>query len=205
MKSPEHLLQQIKSNFFGSEPWLSQYYLVADQGVSDELLDRFLRAGEKALTSGQFKDAEIGRGQQSQTHKSIRGDSTCWVTEDLCPDFVHFCQSLQQALNESLFVSVKRFETHWALYQSGTGYDTHLDEHQTGWAIDRRYLSFVLYLNRSWKPEDGGELELYPDSPKSVRIQPTWGRLVMFQSDTVPHRVLPSQKPRWSLTGWFRR
>jgi SM-20-related protein len=200
MKSPEQLLE-----LFNSDTWRSKCYVLLDQAVETALLEVFLQSGLQARTSGQFKAAEIGRGLASQREARIRGDSTCWVTEDLCPDLVQFCQALQKSLNENLFLSLKKFECHWACYESHAGYETHIDEHQSGWAVDRRYLSFVLYLNSNWQKGDGGELELYPDSPESLLIEPLWGRLVMFDSTQVPHRVLPSLKPRWSLTGWFRR
>jgi SM-20-related protein len=92
-------------------------------------------------------------------------------------------------------------------------------------ASDRK-LTFLLYLNEDWKPEDGGELRLYlkennidnndnndnnndekdvskNDSCNSfVDVAPLANRLLVFQSRTLKHEVLISNVERYSLTMW---
>lgn len=65
------------------------------------------------------------------------------------------------------------------MHQSGPG--AHLDVHVdfdrhpiTGW---RRKVNLLLYLNRDWRPEWGGLLELGP-----LKITPELGRLVIFET-----------------------
>ena len=65
-------------------------------------------------------------------------------------------------------------------------------------------ISVVLYLNEGWTDADGGQLRLHlAGGPRDVL--PELGTFVIFRSDTVPHEVLPAARPRYSLTGWYRR
>ena len=66
----------------------------------------------------------------------------------------------------------------------------------------RRKLTCLVYLNPSWAEGDGGELELVPWLASPVRIPPLGGRVVLFRSDLVLHRVLPSRVRRFCFTIW---
>lgn len=61
----------------------------------------------------------------------------------------------------------------------------------------------LLYLNEGWQEGDGGELALQPFLGQGVEIRPLLGRLVLFKSTEVLHRVLPSHATRRCLTIWF--
>jgi SM-20-related protein len=65
-------------------------------------------------------------------------------------------------------------------------------------------LSCVLYLNDGWRAEDGGALRLYLPT-RHCDVLPRAGTLVAFLSERFEHEVLPAQRERLSLTGWFRR
>lgn len=67
---------------------------------------------------------------------------------------------------------------------------------------NRRAITCLVYLNPSWAEGDGGELELQPLFAPPVRIPPTMGRIVLFRSDIVLHRVLPSRVVRFCFTCW---
>ena len=67
----------------------------------------------------------------------------------------------------------------------------------------KRKLTALFYLNPKWAPANGGELLLSPWLAPSVRVAPVHGRLVLFQSDTVLHRVLPSHARRYCFTIWL--
>ena len=66
-----------------------------------------------------------------------------------------------------------------------------------------RKLTCLVYLNPHWQPADGGELELVPWLAPPVRIPPLGGRVVLFRSDLVLHRVLPSRVCRFCFTIWI--
>jgi SM-20-related protein len=100
-------------------------------------------------------------------------------------------------------------ESHFAHFRAGDFYKKHVDvfrpaETQRG---ARRILSIVVYLNPAWQPGDGGELLIYDEAGGEVvqSVQPSFGNVVVFLSDEVPHEVLPASRDRYSIAGWFRR
>nr|WP_295899834.1 2OG-Fe(II) oxygenase [uncultured Bdellovibrio sp.] len=157
---------------------------------------------------GEFNKASIGRGATKTTHSEIRGDFTLWIDENtaspLQQNFLSHLQTLLEHLNHSFYLGLKRFETHFALYPPGAGYDKHIDNHRGSGA---RKITFILYLNESWQKGHGGELSLYqPDHEDTLitQIEPQLGTFVLFRSDLFPHQVEKSFQPRLSITGWFR-
>ena len=66
-----------------------------------------------------------------------------------------------------------------------------------------RRLTALFYLNPSWKEGDGGELLLCPWLRPSVCVPPLHGRIVLFQSDVMLHRVLPNHARRFCFTIWI--
>ena len=67
--------------------------------------------------------------------------------------------------------------------------------------LDGRRVTAILYLNEP--PHAGGELELFPFPAKAVRVAPSMGRLVLFSSTEMLHRVLPSHERRMCCTTWL--
>eukprot|EP00890_Picochlorum_soloecismus_P005196 jgi/Picsp_1/5678/NSC_03037-R1_protein len=76
-------------------------------------------------------------------------------------------------------------------------------------SIDSRRLTAILYLNPDWSDKDGGALKLYPCTPTTpcaspVIVEPKNNRLVLFGSQTMAHRVLPSfGAARYCATLWL--
>lgn len=66
----------------------------------------------------------------------------------------------------------------------------------------KRALTCVLYLNPEWTPSDRGEIVLVPFLHPPVRVPPVMNRAVLFLSDRVLHRVLPSATERYCVTTW---
>jgi Rps23 Pro-64 3,4-dihydroxylase Tpa1-like proline 4-hydroxylase len=62
----------------------------------------------------------------------------------------------------------------------GVHADFNIHEHLK---VERR-LNLLLYLNRDWKPEYGGQLELWDRQMKAcvVRVEPIFGRAVVFNT-----------------------
>ena len=67
-------------------------------------------------------------------------------------------------------------------------------------------LSLVVYLNPSWNTADAGELVLYKDEQDraGTKVTPLMGTVVTFLSEEFPHEVLPANRDRYSIAGWFR-
>jgi len=68
---------------------------------------------------------------------------------------------------------------------------------------NRRKLTCLVYLNPEWKEKDGGQLVLYPWLSSESCVAPLHGRIVLFRSDTVCHRVLPCHARRFCITVWL--
>jgi len=159
---------------------------------------------------GVMRQASIGRGENRQVREGIRNDFVHWLEPAaLSPAqqvYWERMEWLRQELNREMYLGLFELEAHLACYAPGGYYKPHLDRHQTSSA---RILSAVFYLNRDWEEADGGLLRLYTEPQKGIAgphldITPLMGRLVIFQSANFWHEVLPAQRERFSVTGWFR-
>jgi len=158
-----------------------------------------------ALEPDAFRLAGIGRENDFQTNKEIRSDRILWLDEELLETQQYFTwiEQMRLALNQRFFLGLFEYECMFAHYPKGAFYQKHVDSFR----IDGiRKVSTVLYLNPDWQFDDGGELLIYHDEAKLpfLKVLPTFNKLVVFLSEEFPHEVLPAQKSRFSLTGWYR-
>lgn len=180
-------------------------------GIS--VLDRFLALPQiSALAQcahlrrerGDFGAARIGSERSLQRREEIRGDSTCWIIPPLLPAeqvLLEELERLRLELNAQALLGLFELELHYAWYPPGTGYARHVDQPQ---GRAQRQLSLVLYLNEGWTPEAGGELRIFDAVGGHRDIEPIAGRLVCFLTPGREHAVLPTQRDRLSISGWFR-
>lgn len=194
----------------------SRYQLIADElaergwSVQEQLLPEALVLALEAecrvlWQQDDLTPAAIGRGGEQVVVPRIRGDYTRWL--DDCPPcaanaaYLALMDKLRAELNRSLFLGLDSFETHYALYPPGAGYQKHLDRFQDS---PLRTVSVVAYLNQHWQQGDGGELRLHLDA--GIRdFPPRAGTVAVFTSADILHEVLSAGKERASLAGWFRR
>jgi SM-20-related protein len=159
------------------------------------------------LDESHWKPAGIGRHQNFQLQENIRSDHISWIdpTNDnpVERDYLNNMEILRSGLNQRLFMGLFDFECHFARYQKGSFYQKHID---TLKGSSNRVLSTILYLNTNWQKADSGELLIYPEKGEQVieRVLPEMGTQVIFLSEQFPHEVLPANRLRLSLTGWFR-
>lgn len=173
----------------------------SDHLVSKALCQELKSWADQQWQSGRFLDAKIGAKNSAQRDAKLRGDSILWL-EDEPKQVLSFLNQLKNRCKIEMMLPLSHVETHLARYPVGAGYDRHLDQSPQS---DARLLSFVLYLNQDWQKGDGGELRVEGQNSEIHLIEPLFGRLVIFKSGTIYHAVLPTQKPRLSLTGWMRR
>ncbi|MCO6056326.1 2OG-Fe(II) oxygenase [Pseudomonas sp. MOB-449] len=154
--------------------------------------------------AGSLAPASTGRGEGQQIREGVRGDRINWLEpgQSAASDtYLALMDELRQLLNRELYLGLEDFECHFALYPPGAFYQKHLDRFRDD---DRRAVSVVAYLNADWQPEQGGALRLHlADCERDVL--PEGGSLVVFLSAELPHEVLPANRERLSLAGWFRR
>jgi SM-20-related protein len=148
-----------------------------------------------------------GIGQKSDFHKdaNYRKDRIHWLennttnTSELA--FFKLIDSWVLFLNQTCFTGIASYEFHYALYEEGSFYKKHLDQFSKN---DSRVFSMIMYLNANWQEGDGGELVIYKEN-ETVKIAPSLGRMVFFDSENLVHEVLPTAVPRMSITGWLKR
>lgn len=191
---PDNVLQQLND----------QGWVVMDSAVAEKDLQAIKSLALSAWENNLFGDAQIGRGSEKKLNQKVRGDSIFWL--DPVPSLVNsLIQNIKSQLNSTLWLGLTDFEVHFARYSQNAAYAEHLDQSsQANPLAGQRIISFILYLNPNWQKADGGELQIR-DGEELIQIEPVWGRLVLFKSDTVPHSVLASKAERWSLTGWLRK
>lgn len=185
----------------------AQGWTVADDFFGPVLTEAL--RGDCQISSGQgdFREAAVGRGEWRQTRTEVRGDEILWFQQPALSAPQRTClehfEQLRLTLNRTLQLGLFEFESHFARYPAGAFYARHIDQFR---GDSHRKVSCVLYLNENWKPEEGGELRLYldGDGAEFEDVLPQGGRLVAFLSGQFAHEVLPAQRERISIAGWFR-
>lgn len=181
---------------------------LADNGwmAIDDFLDarncQTLRIHLLTLQSeGQLKKSAVGKHENHHVDHGVRGDYTSWIDQDevVAQPVLEAVRSLMREINRQLYLGLRDFEIHYAIYPPHTLYRKHVDRHASG---SHRILSFVFYLNETWKDEDGGQLRIWQPDGSHIDILPCSGRLVLFNSDRL-HEVLETKKQRLSITGWM--
>ena len=91
----------------------------------------------------------------------------------------------------------------------GAKYNVHYD----GGSGDPRKLTAILYVNKEWRADADGRLMMYDAGSFSVNngpgekcwrsVQPLAGRLVLFRSDMVLHKVNPTWARRFAITMFY--
>jgi SM-20-related protein len=179
-------------------------YIVLANALAGELLHGLQKRCE-VDSSDRFHAAHVGRGTAKQKIESLRGDAISWIEANDPVDcaFLEQMETLRRELNARLFLGMFDYESHYAIYNSGYGYAKHSDVLQ---GKKNRILTTVLYLNEDWQPEHGGELVVYDPSGETaiLKVQPTFGTMIIFLSESFPHEVLISNTTRRSIAGWFR-
>lgn len=163
-----------------------------------------------AWNAGGFQRAGVGRTGGPVIREDIRRDHVMWLDHSSTAPAQHAwlekIENLRCHLNRTLYLGLQNYEGHFAIYPEGGFYTAHLDRHQN---TNSRIVTVILYLNEHWRQGDGGELKIWTtrgekDGPFEI-IEPRMGTAVIFMAGDFWHEVLPSHKPRMSVTGWLRR
>lgn len=157
------------------------------------------------LPKDKFHQAGVGRKVDLKKDQQVRRDRISWIghNTEAGAGWLEWTDQLMSYLNRRLFLGLSTFESHFAHYAAGDFYKKHLDAFK---GSANRTLSLVTYLNQDWHSEDHGELVIYhPETEQPItKVLPEMGTLVIFMSEEFPHEVLPANKARCSIAGWFR-
>lgn len=177
-------------------------YCIVEELLAGDLLDAL--SSDCEAEAGRLRVAGTGRAAGHHVDARRRGDSILWLeagSSAAQSRFLAAMEALRIQFNRRLVLGLHELEAHYAVYPPGAGYARHRDRFRDD---DARILSMVVYLNREWNAEDGGELRLHlPDGPRDVT--PRLGTVVLFLSADIEHEVLAARRTRRSIAGWFRR
>jgi SM-20-related protein len=176
-------------------------YIVIKNAISKNLSHSLLK---DAKIENKFKRAGISSAESVQIDTNIRRDKIHWLDDDgsVRSEFLAFTEGLREYLNKTLFLVLTYYESHYAVYNKGDFYETHLDAFKNS---VNRVVTTVYYINNAWREGDGGELVIYDESNNFLKkVAPEADTLVVFLSERFPHEVLPAKKKRYSIAGWFR-
>jgi SM-20-related protein len=177
---------------------------VRDQFLAPEEVRALVECAHTRRARGDFEPARIGNDRTLQRREDIRGDSTCWIAAPLLGAEAALLEELEHLrleLNRDALLGLFELELHYAWYPPGAGYARHVDQPR---GRTQRRVSLVLYLNEEWTPEAGGALRIYDANDRYRDVEPMAGRLVCFLTAGREHEVLPTRRPRLSISGWFR-
>ncbi len=185
-----------------------QGFVVTSEALPQSWTEGLWQEWTRRYEAGASTAAQIGKGHHQQQAQSIRSDRIHWLeATDPQPDVAAWFAAVRnftRAVNQSLYLSINAFECHFACYEPGAFYQKHRDRFQSD---NGRRLSLVFFLNKDWQSADGGELVIYDpeDEDRILKvIHPTFGTLVIFDSQRFPHEVRPTFRQRLSLTGWLK-
>jgi SM-20-related protein len=176
-------------------------WCVTDDALPEPLVAAL--ANECSKEQASFNAAGVGRQGKYQRDSSVRSDAIRWIDGSLEAGaaYLGVMAAVRTNLNRSLFLGLFDYECHYSRYEPGAFYQRHVDAFK---GEKNRVLSTVLYLNRHWRKEEGGELWLYEGEEAVAQVLPHFNRLVVFLSERFPHEVKPATRERHSIAGWFR-
>lgn len=201
-----------------------QQYAVVDGFLSPDNVMQLRQRVANLDAQQQLKPAGVGSASEQQIAEAIRRDRIFWLDEGSThpADALFFSklQPLVDYLNRVCFAGIRSSEFHYAQYPVGAFYRRHVDAfnpvgapHGRQRMGGERRLSVVCYLNDAdWCASDGGQLVLYTaaedgeggGAEQRVEVLPLAGRMVVFDSQTMSHEVLPAKRVRHSVTGWLK-
>ncbi|WP_454783006.1 2OG-Fe(II) oxygenase [Legionella sp. WA2022007384] len=192
-----------------SEPLINdlcrQGFCIIDGFLEQAQCQSLRETAQELYEQGLFRGAKIGLKLELHKNDSIRTDEILWLEgneqDPAIQIFLERIKQLAQILNQSLFLGIHEFETHFAAYQPGTYYKKHVDQFA---AQKTRKISCVYYLNKHWNADFGGELKLYNIGDQLLEsVLPLENRFICFNSE-LPHEVCVTHQPRYSITGWMK-
>ena len=176
-------------------------YIVINDALDAKLASKLKKL---AMSEDEFKKAGISGANDLHLDSSRRRDKIKWLDEDNSSksEFLNFANELKNSINRELYMGISYYESHFAIYEKGDFYETHLDSFKNS---KNRVVTTVYYMNDDWQKNDAGELIVYDkDNNFLSKIPPKENTLIVFLSDKFPHEVLATNKIRYSIAGWFR-
>lgn len=185
-------------------------FLHVKNALDPVFVEKLITLLEDKEKADELERAGVGKGAALEVRSEIRSDSIFWLEPDdgseVVTEWLGLMDEIISHLRRALFLPLESYEGHLARYPEGGFYKPHLDQHRVS---PTRQVTLIAYLNKDWQEDFGGQLRLYTDPESGIKgtyidILPEYGSIVVFRSADFWHEVLPANRPRLSLTGWFR-
>lgn len=148
--------------------------------------------------------AGIGNQEVKDANQNMRSDKIYWLDKKhdnvFEKEFLQHAENFIEHLNRTCYTGINAYEFHYAVYEEGNFYKRHKDQFKNN--SNRKY-SLISYLNNNWRPEDGGQLQIYQNGSVQ-QIVPHAQTAVLFKSDETEHEVKVANRTRMSITGWLK-
>lgn len=142
-------------------------FFILDNVLEDESCQKIIQDFDVRRLRGEFQDA--GVGSSAELKQKIRKSELIWLDPGKPPRaskiFLDLISDLKDQLNRNLFMGLKEWEAFYSVYRPGSHYRRHVDNFQ---GRNNRIVTFILYLNRNWKKENGGQLRVYWDPSRAL-------------------------------------
>ena len=179
---------------------------IAENFLSPQLAGDLKNNLIQLFESRRMQSAGTGNSERVSHDKSVRSDVIYWLDKkhnDVHENaFFALMDDFILHLNNSCYTGINGYEFHYALYETGSFYQKHIDQFRNN---SSRQYSMIIYLNTDWVAGDGGQLSIQHAGQAAQEIDPTGGKTVFFKSSELEHEVLVANKPRMSITDWLKK
>ena len=190
-------------------------FCVIENSVNVQLAERVLQECMlKYEDPLQFSSGEVSKDNMDSNkagNERVRQDDVYWLQENdvKTPNIMYLVKFLDQvAMYLTMSGKLERCDIRSRTKPmiscfpgNGTCYKRHVDNPNK----DGRRLTFTYYLNKNYvRDRDGGILRIHKENSQTFDLEPHFGRLVIFWSDSrTVHEVLPCYSSLLSITVWY--
>jgi len=187
----EHLrsrLQSLKKEYLHAEPYP---HVVIDDFLPSDVAENILSEYPGIDMDGWNYSGDANPNRQHKyisAHEARLGALTRWTLYQL--NNSDFLQGLQQLTGITHLLPDPNIGQSLRHFPNGGCLGVHVDFNWNKKLQLYRRINLIIYLNKGWKAEYGGELELWdPDRNVCVRkVTPGWNRAIIFATtDRTPH------------------
>ena len=181
-------------------------YSVCKNMLPPKIITLLIQELEKRETSGDIKNALVGRGEGKKIDDTQRDVLSSWISKNSEGEayFLAFAEKIRLSINRNLLLGLFEFESQFLHYPIGGFYKRHIDALKGN---SNRIVSLVAYLNQNWIPEDGGTLAIWKNENSinpMIEVLPSAGTVVLMLSEEIPHEARSALRERRAIAGWFR-
>ncbi len=188
--SVEKSLEELQHEYRSAPPYP---HLVFDNLFSDEILDKVL-AECSALSNSKWVHEYQAQMIKSNLRSAVDLDEKAFLFTSFLHSagFLYFlseCTGIQALLPDPYLTGAG-----FHMISEGGKFDVHADRNTDHHSGMRRRIAMLVYLNKSWTHENGGQLELWDTAGTRCEksIEPIFNRTVIFEiGDKNFHAVRP--------------